>query len=150
VHSAAWRPERVKNANKGQIRIIEAFFAVIIIFSAFAVSANLSVSNHTISHENLASIGLNSLVELDRDGYFCKYITTGNFTALREALSLVLPTGVCFNLTIYDTQMQQVNTEIITNSGFGTQDIATVEYVSAGQDSPFLCYIVHMQLWVVT
>jgi hypothetical protein len=150
VHGAAWRPERVKNANKGQIRIIEAFFAVIIIFSAFAVSANLSVSNHAISHEVLASIGLNTLMKLDRSDCFYKYITAGNFTALREALSLALPTGVCFNLTIYNTQMQQVNTEIITNNGFGSQDIASVEYVSTGQDSPFLCYIVHMQLWVVT
>jgi len=140
----------VRNANKGQIRIIEAFFAVIIVFSAFAVSANLSVSNQATSHRNLASVGLNSLMELDKGGYICKCVTTGNFAALREALSLVLPTGVGFNLTIFDTQMNQVNTETVANSGFGNQDVVSVEYVSASQDNPFLCYVVHMQLWVVT
>lgn len=138
----------MRNANSGQIRIIEAFLAVLIIFSAFAVSANLSVSQSATKREDLASVGLQTLMRLDSDGSLGKYIANENFTALREALSLVLPAGLCFNLTVYDEQLQPVNTVAIANGGFSGQDIAFVEYVCASQDVTFHCYVLHLFLAV--
>jgi hypothetical protein len=138
----------MRNANRGQIRIIEAFLAVLIVFSAFAVSANLNVSQNMMKREDLTSIGLQALARLNQDGGLAAYITDGNFTALREALSLVLPTGTCFNLTIYDESMNQVNTDIIANGGFSSQDVAFVEYICASQNSEFRCYVLHLQLAV--
>lgn len=138
----------MRSANRGQIRIIEALLAVLVVFSAFAVSANLPMARNTIKREDLASIGLQSLIRLNEDGSLSKHIADRNFTAVREAVSLILPVGICFNLSIYDEQMQQINTEVIANGGFGTQETVFVEYVSASQDSAFSCYVIHLFLAV--
>jgi hypothetical protein len=140
----------MKSRNKGQIRIIEAFLAALIIFSAFAVSSNLSVTQSANKSEDMASIGLQALVELDSDGSLSRYINCGNWTALRDALDIVLPTGICFNLTVYNDQMQQVNAAVISNGGFGSQQIAFVQYICASQSMVFRCYIIHLHLAVAT
>jgi len=140
----------MKSQNRGQIRIIEAFLAALIIFSSFAVSSNLSVRQNVNKSEDLASIGLQALVKLDSDGSLSKYIDCGNWTALRDALNIVLPAGICFNLTVYNDQMQQVNTAVISNGGFGSQQIAFVQYICASQSMVFRCYIIHLHLAVAT
>jgi len=136
--------------NKGQIRTIEAFFAVLIIFSSFAISANLTITQTITRHEDLASMGLQALVKLDSDGNLGKFIEDGNWTAIRDALNIILPAGVCFNLTIYNEQMQQINTEVISNGGFSSQQIAFTEYICASQGTVFCCYIIHLHLAVAT
>ena len=138
----------MKNANTGQIRIIEAFLAVLIIFSAFTVSANLPASRTTMKREHLASTGLHALMKLDEDGSLSRCIINQNFTALRESLSLVLPASLCFNLTVYDEQMRQINTDVISNGGFSSQDIAFAEYVCASRNTAFRCYVIHLFLAV--
>jgi hypothetical protein len=140
----------MKNANRGQIRIIEALLAVLIVFSAFAVSANLPMARNVTKREDLTSIGLQSLIRLDEDGSLGKHIADRNFTALREAVSLLLPVGICFNLTIYDKQMHQINTEVIANGGFVSQETVFVEYICASQDKAFSCYVIHLLLAVAT
>lgn len=87
-------------------------------------------------------------MKLDEDGSLGGYIINQDFTALRESLGLVLPAGVCFNLTVYDEQMQQVNTDVITNGGFSSQDVAFAEYVCASQNATFHCYVIHLFLAV--
>jgi hypothetical protein len=140
----------VKSQNRGQIRIIETFLAVLVIFSSFAISANLAPTQNTIKHNDLASIGLQTLMELDSNGSLGKYIDDGNWSSLRDALNLALPAGVCFNLTVYDDQMQQVNTAVISNGGFSSQQIDFVEYVCASQGAVFRCYVIHLHLAVAS
>lgn len=138
----------MKNENRGQIRIIEAFLAVLIIFSSFAISANLTITQNNTNHDDLASIGLQALVKLDSDGSLGKYIEDRDWAALQDALNLVLPAGIAFNLTVYNGQMQQVNTDVISNCGFSSEDITFVEYVCASQGSNFHCYVIHLYLAV--
>jgi hypothetical protein len=138
----------MKRQNRGQIRIIEAFLATLIIFSTLFISSNLSVNQHINKSEDLASIGLQALAKLDSDGSLGKYIDSGNWTALRAALNIVLPAGICFNLTVYSDQMQQVNNATISNGGFGSQQIAFVQYVCASQNIVFRCYILYLYLAV--
>jgi hypothetical protein len=140
----------VKNENKGQIRIIEAFLAVLIIFSSFAISANLTVTKNTTNHDDLPSIGLQALMKLNSDGSLGEWINCGDWTALRDALNLVLPAGIAFNLTVYNGQMHQINTDVISNGGFSSQDITFVEYVCASQGSNFHCYIMHLYMAVAS
>lgn len=139
----------MKRRKTGQIRIIEAFLSTLIIFSAFAISANLTLTQNTAKND-LASVGLQALVMLDSDGTLGKYINDGNWTALRETVNLVLPAGVCFNLTVYDENMRQVNAETISNGSFNSQNIAFVEYICASRNVNFRCYIIHLYLTVST
>jgi len=102
----------VKRQNVGQIRILEAFLAVLIIFSAFAVSANLTATRSNMESDDLASVGLQALMQLDSDGGLSKLIDEEDWVGLRETLSLTLPAGTSFNMTVYNEQMQQVNPTI--------------------------------------
>lgn len=140
----------MKNQNKGQIRIIEAFLAVLIIFSSFAVSANLTVSRNVTKGDDLASVGLQALLKLDSGRSLGKYIDDGDWPSLRDALNLALPAGISFNLTVYDTQMQPVNNATISNGAFNSQEIAFVEYICASHGLVFHCYKLHLYLAVAT
>ncbi len=136
----------MRAANRGQIRIIEAFFAMLIVFSAFAVSANLTITRNSVNRADLESIGLSSLIKLDQEGVLSYYLDQGNFSSLREVLDLVLPTGVLFNMAVYDRNLQLLNEQAITNGGFSSNEVVSVEYLCASQDAVYRCYIVHLQL----
>lgn len=140
----------MKRQNRGQIRIIEAFLAVLIVFSSLAISSNFGVTQSTKNDNDLVSTGLQTLMELDSDGRLGEYIDNGNWTALREAFSTTLPVGACFNLTVYDEEMRQINTAVISNGGLNGQQTAFVEYVCVSQNTVFRYYIIHSQLGVTT
>jgi hypothetical protein len=138
----------VNRRNSGQIRIIEAFFAVLLIFSAFTVSTNLNVTQNPMDRKDLESNGFQTLMTLDSDGTLGEYIDSGNWTALRNAISFSLLAGTVFNLTVYDEAMRQLNPSAVSNGGFSSRDIYFVEYVCASRKPAYQCYILHLQLAV--
>ncbi len=138
----------MKSRSSGQVRIIEAFLAVLLVFSSFAISANLTITQNTTRHYDLTSIGLQALMKLDSDGSLGEYIDDKDWTALLDTLNLVVPAGVSFNLTVYDEQMQQINTDVISNGAFNSQETAFVEYGCASRSSVFHCYIIYLYLRV--
>jgi hypothetical protein len=139
----------MKKQNMGQIRIIEAFLAVLIIFSSFAVSSNLTMTQNVRKSGDLTSLGLQTLTTLDYDGSLGRFIDNRNWTAVRSILNTVLPIGVCFNLTVYNDQMNQINDATISNGVLSGHEIASVEYLCASQNAVFRCYMVYLQLAVV-
>ena len=134
---------------RGQIRIIEAFLAVLIIFSSIAISASLTAGHKNMESSDLASVGLQALIKLDSDGSLGAYIDSGNWSGLRETLSLILPEGVSFNLTVYDGKMRQVNTEAVANGNPNGQEVASIKYVCVSQNPNFKYYVVQLRLAVV-
>lgn len=138
----------MKSQSKGQIRIIEAFLAVFIVFSALTISASLTTSHSNLEDSGLASAGMQALLQLDSNGSLSEFIEAGNWTGLREALSLLLPIGVSFNLTVYNENMQQVNVETVSNGGFSSQEVTFVEYLCVSRSLAFRYYIIHLHLAV--
>ncbi|MBS7647711.1 MAG: hypothetical protein QXK93_02055 [Candidatus Bathyarchaeia archaeon] len=138
----------MKGRNHGQIRVIEAFLALFIIFSALTISVNLTTKSVNSTNNGLASIGMQTLLQLDSDGSLAAYITAGNWSGLREALNLLLPAGVSFNLTVYDSQMRRVNTETVSNGGLNSQEVTLVKYVCTSQSPEFRYYVVYLYLAV--
>lgn len=134
----------------GQIRVIEAFLAVTIVFSAIAISSKIMDANihrDVIDNNNLAFSGMNVLFILDQDGSLCRYIESRNWTSLGEALRLLLPTSVIFNVTIYDENMRQINTERITSGEFNSLNIVLVEYICTNRNpSCFGYYVIYLYL----
>jgi hypothetical protein len=100
------------------------------------------------SRNSLSEVGFQALLKLDSDGRLSKYIVEEDWTGLRDTLNLVLPTGAAFNLTVYNRQMQQINTEIVSNGNIGSQNVAFTEYICASQSLTFQCYIIHLYLAV--
>jgi hypothetical protein len=134
--------------DQGQIRILEAFLAILIVFSSFTLSANLISSRPELHHDELTSLGLQTLTKLDTDGSLDDCITSRNWTKLRETVDLALTTGIIYNLTVFDEAMQQVNDEVVSNGGLGGQEISSVEYVCASRNPVYRVYIIHLELAV--
>ena len=135
-------------STKGQIRVAEAFLSAFIIFSAMAICSALSPPSNGGSQQTLATQGMRALLQLDSDGTLGNMIARSNWTALSDALPLLLPMGVSYNLTVYDESMQQINNVPITNGNL-VGNIAAVEYLCASQGLQYHSYTLRLQLAVV-
>jgi len=130
---------------KGQIRMLEAFLAVLVIFSASILSVKFSPATNFESEKLLSASGMQALIKLDNNGYLGKLIDERNWTAIKENLEVLLPAGVSYNLTVYDDAMRQVNDFVIGN-GLRSQKVVSVEYPCASQSSECRFYLVRLQL----
>lgn len=137
----------MKRRNVGQVRIIEAFLAIFVVFSAFTITTNFTPNTNNNKQIDLTSTGLQTLTSLDADGTLNSTISSRNWTALREALDLTLPNSISFNATVFYQNMTQVNDEQVSNGGFGAQT-SSIEYVFVAQRSVFRCYLIQLRLEV--
>jgi hypothetical protein len=139
---------KTRKNNGGQIRVVEAFLSVFIIFSALAICSALSPPSSNNNQKTLAVQGMQALMQLDNDGTLGKMIEQGNWTALSEALQLLLHIGVSYNLTVYEENMQQINSVPISNGNLdGT--VVAIEYICASQGLQYHSYTLRLQLAVV-
>jgi len=132
--------------NKGQIRIIEAFLAVSVMFSVMIFTTPMSSTPSFEKQANLRKIGSQILSNLDNNGTLGRLIEGGNWTALRQTMDLSLPQGLFYNLTIYDENMHIVNTQQISNTGQLGQQAVMSQYLCATQSSETHFYTVRLLL----
>ena len=125
--------------------MLEAFLAVLVIFSASILSIKFSPATNFESEKLLSASGMQALIELDNNGYLGKLIDERNWTAITENLEVLLPAGVSYNVTVYDDAMHQLNDSVIGN-GLKGQKVVSVEYPCASQSSECRLYLVRLQL----
>ena len=135
------------NRNRGQIRIIEAFFASVLMFSAIALIPSQTIVG-TSNDQFLYSIARNVLPTLDNDASLSKLIMTQDWTTLTTQISLALPSSVWFNLTIFDENMNPITQPLISR-GTPNGRIVSTDYVCASQEGDFSIYIIRLQLSTV-
>ena len=131
---------------KGQIRIIESFLAIAVVFSAVLVSATFPSSPDFSKQKSLSSMGSQALIKLDTNGMLGSLILQGSWAGLRTALNILLPSGVSFNLTVYDAAGNLVNSEAVQNSNLLGQDAVSVQYVCATRSQAVEFFLVRLQL----
>jgi len=132
--------------NKGQIRIIEAFLAVSVMFSAMIFTTPISTTPSLEKQENLRRIGSQTLANLDSNGTLGRLIENGNWAVLRQIMDLYLPQGLFYNLTIYDENMNVVNSQLISNADQLGQQAVMSQYLCATQSSDTHFYTVRLLL----
>ncbi|MGQ9460116.1 MAG: hypothetical protein ACUVRA_02650 [Candidatus Bathyarchaeaceae archaeon] len=125
--------------------MLEAFLAVLVIFSASILSVKFSPATNFEGEKLLSDSGMQALIELDNSGYLGKLIDERDWTAITENLEVLLPAGVSYNFTVYDDTMRQVNDFVISN-GLEGQKVVSVEYPCASQGSECRFYLVRLQL----
>jgi len=129
---------------KGQVRIIEAIFATILLMSCLSlIPASTSVKDSTT---NLASTAQNILLSLDGNGRISALIDCQNWATLKDCLESSLPLTVWFNLTVFDQNMHAVNPFPICNAGTVSEKIISIDYICASQNSTYEIYILQLQL----
>jgi len=130
---------------KGQIRMLEAFLAVLVIFSASILSITFSPKANFENRKLLATLGMQTLMKLDNDGTLGELIDDGNWTAISKSLEILLPVGVSYNLTIYDEEMRQITNATLSN-GLTGREIVSVEYPCVSQSLECCFYLLRLEL----
>jgi len=131
---------------RGQIRVIEAFFAIAVIFSVLLVSATFPSFPNLAKQKSLADIGTQALVKLDINGTLGNLIVQENWSALKQSLDLLLPMGVLFNLTVYDENLRPINNQVIQNANLLGRETVSVQHVCASQNLSVQFFILRLQL----
>jgi len=131
---------------QGQIRVLEAFLATAVIFSALLLSRPIYVSfDSQDDQDSLYNIGLNVLVQLDREGELGRLINQRNWTEIASRLSILLPLGVSYNLTVYDEESEIINNSSISSGDLNGRNIISIEYLLVDR-ADFNFYVVRLQL----
>jgi len=132
---------------KGQIRIIEAFLAIAVIFSALIfTTVTFPSSPNLAKQKSLASFGMQALIKLDLNGTLGKLIVQENWTDIKQSLDISLPIGVSFNLTIYDENLSPINSQVIQNTNLLGRETVSVQHVCASQSQNIQFFILCLQL----
>ena len=131
---------------KGQIRIIESFLAIAVVFSAVLVSVTFPSSPDLSKQKSLSSMGTQALVKLDTNGTLGSLILQSNWASIRTALNILLPMGVSFNLTVYDEAGYAVNSEAVQSSNVLGRDAVAVHYVCATRSQAVEFFVIRLQL----
>lgn len=128
------------------MRIIEVFLSIILFFSALTVATTLSPgSNHEID-QTLQQVGMNALLSIDRKGELGRLIDAGNWDSIADALKILLPVSVTYNLSVYDMQMLLVNNVSISNGLLSNQDVISVQYPCASSNAEATVYLLRLRL----
>lgn len=132
--------------NKGQIRIIEAFLAVSVMFSAIVFTTPMSPPSSLDRQSDLKKLGIQVLLSLDNNGTLGKLIQDEDWSALRQTMDLALPKGIFYQMTIYDENMQKINTQEIANTSQLGQEAVMTQHLCVTQGSNVHFYIVRLLL----
>ena len=136
---------RLLKDNKGQIRIIEAFFASILLLSALTLIPAVQ-ENSSDQTEILSSTAHNILLSLDSDGQLASLIGNESWINLKSCIQSSLSPMVWFNLTVFDEDMAQINDVPITSGSAVNDRVVAVDYVCASTSSNYAVYIIRLQL----
>jgi hypothetical protein len=138
---------RLLKDKKGQIRIIEAFFASILLLSSLTLIP--ATQNNSNDSTILASTGRNVLMSLDSNGYLASLVSNQSWINLKSSIQSSLSPMVWFNLTVFDENMACINDIPICSGSAVSDRIVAVDYVCAGIGSNYVIYIIRLQLALV-
>jgi hypothetical protein len=132
--------------NKGQIRIIEAFLAVSVMFTAVVFTTPVSPPPSLDRQSELKKLGMQVLLSLDNNGTLGRMIEDADWSGLRQGFDLALPKGMFYNVTIYDENMQKVNAEEIANTSQLGQEAVMTQHLCVAQSSEVRFYVIRLLL----
>lgn len=139
---------RLLKDNRGQIRIIEAFFASVLLLSSLTLIPTAQ-NNSNNSTEILASTAHNVLISLDGNGHLANLISSQSWIDLKSSIQSSLSPMIWFNLTVFDENMTRINDIPICSGSAVSDRIVAVDYICASTSSNYAVYIIRLQLAVV-
>ncbi len=132
---------------RGQVRVIEAFFASVLLLSCLTLIPGPAAPKD--SPADMAWRAQNVLSSLDSDGHLAQLVAAHDWVGLRGSLESALPLTVWFNLTVCDRNLVVLNDYPICNSGAVSSQITSVNYVCASPSSVYAVYVLQLQLAVI-
>jgi len=140
---------RLRKNNKGQMRVIEAFFASILLFSILTLFPAPRNAGDT-SNQTLISMGQNALMSLDSNGYLSGLIENESWITLGECIQSAFPPTIWFNLTVFEQNNTVLNNIQISSGSPVNEEITSIDYVCVSQSPNYSIYLIQLQLAVVS
>ena len=129
--------------SRGQMRVIEALMASLIVIAAiaFLYAFAAAPSSQTYETGDLEKIGHNVLHDIDEQRLLTRYIYNSEWANITAALTVSVPNDVYFNLTIYDIDgnsighplIQYGSSQVFTSS----KAVASVTYIVSGYQTSY-------------
>lgn len=138
---------RLLNDKRGQVRIIEAFFAAVLLLSVVALIPK-PINTQNDPTQTLTSTAHNLLLSLDQNGQIGSLIKAQDWTGLKLLIQTSLPPAAWFNVTVYDQNMHILNSIPVCSGGPVSDSIIAVDYPCAGVSENFGVYLVRLQVAV--
>jgi hypothetical protein len=136
----------IKN-KKGQVRVIEAFFASMLLLGCLAlIPAQVAPRSSTV---NLVWKAQNVLFTLDSNGHLASLVDNRDWVSIKQIVESVLPLTTWFNLTVFDQSQNILNPFPISNAGVVSGNIVSYNYVCVSQSSTLAIYVLQLQLAVI-
>jgi hypothetical protein len=130
---------------KAQIRIIESVFAAVLLLSCVAfIPSEVSRENSHVT--SLYTTALHALTILDGDGSLSQIIENRSWVTLRKSVQSLLPSGLWFNLTVFDENMTCLNDVKVSCGGAVGEQTIAAEYICASTSSSYSIYVVRLEL----
>ncbi len=132
--------------DKGQMRTVEAFLAILLLFSALTVATSITPAANLDNHDTMKSIGMQALASADSDGQLGRLIEERDWTGISNVLNTLLPVSISYNLTIYDENFNPVNNVSISNGMIQDRNVFSVQYPCASPSTQSSYYLLSLQL----
>lgn len=139
---------RLIRDKRGQVRVIEAFLASMLILACLTLvpPQSTGVSRSSL---NLDSTAQNVLLSLDSNGQLGRYIDSHEWASLGSCLQSAFPLTVWYNLTIYDLSGACLNSYPICSGGAVSNTVSSVTYICVSPSSNYAVYALQLQLAVM-
>jgi len=143
---------RNKRSQKGQMRVIEAVMASLIVVSAisFLYLFAGTPSSQPQETSELEKLGHNVLHDIDEQRLLARFVYGSEWQNLTSALVVSFPTNVYFNLSIYDAdgnpishpQIQYGDQQVFASS----KSVTSVTYILPGYQTNYTPRILVLKL----
>jgi len=134
------------------MRVIETILASLVIVFALTFVNIFAVTPYSTRYEtgDLEKLGHNILHDLDEKRLLTRFVYEQEWENLTAALTVSLPTGVYFNLTVFDLEGNVVNNMQIRYGHpevFSTSNMtASVQYIVPGYQTNYDPRILRLEL----
>ena len=131
---------------RGVVHTLDTILAAAIISTVLFYATQVPVELNMSSEKPLGVWGMQALVGIDRNGTLGRLVDSESWQDLEELLRVALPSGVSFNVTVYDEQGAVVNDCQISNGGLLGRTVESVDYLVAVQSDECPMYRLRLQL----
>ncbi|XES78450.1 MAG: hypothetical protein ACBZ72_06140 [Candidatus Bathyarchaeia archaeon] len=116
---------------RGQIRVIEAFFAAVLLLSSLTLIPTVQRLSSEPNGSATSSSALNLLSSLDCDGNLGLLLDQRNWSAVQSCFEAVVSPTVWFNLSVFDPDMVPLNGVAICIGGAVSDHVEAADYLCA-------------------
>jgi hypothetical protein len=131
---------------RGVVHTLDTILAAAIISTVLFYASQVPLELDMPTERPLDIWGMQALVGVDRNGTLGRLVDSESWRDLETLLRVALPSGVSFNMTVYNEQGAVVNDCYISNGGLIGRTVVSVYYLVVVPSEGCPMYRLRLQL----